>query len=145
MSGEPPHSVRAYLRRVTCLIPPRAARVVQAELLGHLHLDMLNARLRGLDEKQAWAQALRDAGPAPLTALRFARTYTLGLALGNLLPGAVREMVRGNLGVLEKGGPENLRLRLCCAVPALAALPWEFLYLPPPAATGTISSIGLLG
>lgn len=81
----PPREVRAYLRRVTCLIPPRAARVVRAELLGHLHLDMLNARLRGLDEPQAWAQALRDAGPAPLTALRFARTYTLGLTLRWLL------------------------------------------------------------
>lgn len=82
---DPPREVRAYLRRATCLIPPRAARVVRAELLGHLHLDMLNARLRGLDEAQAWAQALRDAGPAPLTALRFARTYTLGLALRWLL------------------------------------------------------------
>ena len=80
MSGEPPRAVRAYLRRVTCLIPPRAARVVQGELLGHLHLDMLNARLRGLDEAQAWARAKVDdmdkgggAADAALSMIRFSR------------------------------------------------------------------------
>ncbi|MBX8466499.1 hypothetical protein [Deinococcus sp. RIT780] len=80
-----PPAVQAYLRRVTRLLPPTAARRVRAELHGNLHQSMLDARLRGLNEPDAWAAALREAGPALPAALHLARTHTLGLALRWLL------------------------------------------------------------
>ncbi|MBB5378842.1 hypothetical protein HNQ07_004349 [Deinococcus metalli] len=81
----PPPKVQRYLRRVTLLLPPTAARHVRAELHGNLYQTMLDARLNGLTEADAWAAALRQAGPAIPAAVRFARTHTLGLALRWLL------------------------------------------------------------
>lgn len=80
-----PPAVQTYLRRATRLLPPNAARRVRAELHGNLHQSMLDARLRGLNEPDAWAAALTEAGPVLPAAIRFARTHTLGLALRWLL------------------------------------------------------------
>ncbi|MCD0158585.1 hypothetical protein [Deinococcus sp. 6GRE01] len=80
-----PPAVQAYLRRVTRLLPPTAARRVRAELHGNLHQSMLDARLRGLTETDAWTAALSEAGPALPAALHLARTHTLGLTLRWLL------------------------------------------------------------
>ncbi|WP_189102308.1 hypothetical protein [Deinococcus knuensis] len=80
-----PPAVQAYLRRATRLLPPTAARRVRAELHGNLHQSMLDARLRGLNEPDAWTAALTEAGPALPAALHLARTHTLGLALRWLL------------------------------------------------------------
>lgn len=83
----PPH-VAAYLGRATALLWPDRRRAVRAELYAHLYHEHLDARLRGLDEEGAWAEALRAAGPAWGVALRLAQVHTLGLALRSLLVGA---------------------------------------------------------
>ena len=80
--------VERYLRHVTCLLPRPQAAMVRAELLGNLHQTMLDARLRGLNEVEAWQTALAETGPSLPTALRFARLYTLGLLTRWLLVGA---------------------------------------------------------
>ena len=80
-----PAAVQTYLRRATRLLPPAAARRVRAELHGNLHQSMLDARLRGLNEPDAWAAALTEAGPALPAALHLARTHTMALALRWLL------------------------------------------------------------
>lgn len=80
-----PPEVQRYLRRATVLLAPAPARRIRAELHGHLHQSMLDARLRGLSEAQAWAAALHDAGPALPAALRLARVHTLGHVLRGLL------------------------------------------------------------
>ncbi|MFD1730830.1 hypothetical protein ACFSC4_06665 [Deinococcus malanensis] len=82
-----PADAERYLRAVTRLLPPRVARQVRAELLGHLHQDMLDARLRGLDEAEAWAQALQEAGPVWPAAWRLVQVHTLGRALRVVLVG----------------------------------------------------------
>lgn len=73
--------VERYLRGVTRLLPPSVARQVRAELLGHLHQAMLDARLQGRSEAEAWAQALKEAGPVWPAAWRLVQVHTLGRAL----------------------------------------------------------------
>ncbi|CAM4124473.1 hypothetical protein DEMA109039_08135 [Deinococcus marmoris] len=48
---------------------------------------MLDARLKDLDEVDAWAIALRDSGSPWWLALNLARVYTLGLGLRVLFVG----------------------------------------------------------
>lgn len=79
--------VERYLRGVTRLLPPRVARQVRAELLGHLHQAMLDARLRGLGEAESWAQAVQEAGPVWPAAWRLVQVHTLGSALRVVLVG----------------------------------------------------------
>lgn len=85
---EMPPRVAAYLGRATALLRPSQRVVVRAELHAHLYHEHLDARLRGLDEAEAWAEALRAAGPAWGLSLRLAQVHTLGLALRALLLGA---------------------------------------------------------
>lgn len=83
----PPH-VAAYLGRATAFLRPSQRRAVRAELYAHLYHEQCDARLRGLNDEEAWAEALRAAGSAWEAALRLARVHTLGLALRTLLLGA---------------------------------------------------------
>lgn len=82
-------AVEVYLSRATALLPLRRRQRVRAELHANLYQTMLDARLGGLDTADAWAVAVREAGPAWWLALQLARVHTLGLAVRALLVGAV--------------------------------------------------------
>lgn len=56
-----------------------------------------------------------------------------GLLAEMLLPGTVRRRLEDSLAVVRSRG-QSLRLRLIIDAPELASLPWEYLYLKPPAA-----------
>lgn len=84
-TGGPPPEVRAYLNAATRLLPPAARRAARAELQANLHQAMLDARVGGHREAEAWAAALGDFGPAWRTALGLARVHTLPALLRALL------------------------------------------------------------
>ncbi|WP_288403495.1 hypothetical protein [uncultured Deinococcus sp.] len=86
--AELPPGVAAYLGRATALLWPERRRAVRAELYTHLYHEHLDARLRGLDEAAAWAEALRAAGPVWGVALRLAQVHMGGLTVRTLLLGA---------------------------------------------------------
>lgn len=77
------------LGRATRFLPSRIRREVRAELHANLYQAMLDARLQGLNEADAWAAAVRESGSAWRLALQLARVHTLGLALRVLLAGMV--------------------------------------------------------
>lgn len=81
--------LRAYLRVTTCLLPRSERQNVRAELHGNLHQAMLDAMLAGRTEADAWAQVLREAGPAWLGAVNFARAYYAGLVGRGVLVAAL--------------------------------------------------------
>ncbi|SMB94835.1 hypothetical protein [Deinococcus hopiensis] len=85
MSAGPPAEVTAYLRAATRLLPATARRMVAAELHANLHQAMLDARLTGHGEAEAWAVALQQAGPAWQTGVGLARIYTLPALLRAVL------------------------------------------------------------
>ena len=83
----PPQAVEQYLKIATRFLLPGPARRIRAELLGHLHQDMLDGLCCGCTTDEAWRQALDNAGPAWKTALGLGRVYSLGLVLRVLLLG----------------------------------------------------------
>lgn len=80
-------ALEIYLTRATALLLPQIRREVRAELQANLHQTMLDARLNGLNEADAWDAALHESGSPWWLALNLARVYTLGLALRALLVG----------------------------------------------------------
>lgn len=82
-----PADAERYLRSVTRLLPPRVAQQVRGELTGHLYQAMLDARLRGMDEAEAWAWAIQEAGPVWPAAGRLMQVHVLGRALRVVLAG----------------------------------------------------------
>lgn len=80
-------ALEVYLGRATLLLPARSRRQVRAELHANLYQTMLDARLTGLEEADAWAAALRESGPVWRLALNLARVHSLGLAVRALLVG----------------------------------------------------------
>lgn len=103
MTTPVPPRVKRHLNVSTCLLLPRTARQVKAELHGNLYQDMLDACCGGLSEPQAWEVALRNAGSAWKAALGLARVHTLGLLVRVLLLGAALggASYAGQAGLLE--------------------------------------------
>lgn len=87
-SAELPAHVQAYLRQATCLLPGSMRAPTYAELHANLYQAMCDARVNTSGEPEAWAAALKDAGPAWQVAIGLARVHTLGLALRAVLVGA---------------------------------------------------------
>lgn len=80
-------ALETYLTCATALLLPQTRREVRTELQANLHQAMLDARLNGLSEADAWDAALHESGSVWWLALNLARVYTLGLALRALLVG----------------------------------------------------------
>ncbi|GAA5533269.1 hypothetical protein [Deinococcus aluminii] len=89
MTPDLPPAVTAHLRAATRLLPPGTRRLAQAELHANLHQAMLDHLTAGKAEPDAWAAALREFGPAWVTALGLARTHTLPLLLRLFLTAGV--------------------------------------------------------
>ncbi|OLV16073.1 hypothetical protein [Deinococcus marmoris] len=102
-----PGAVEVYLKRAVCLLPPQTRQNVRSELHANLYQTMLDARLEGLDEADAWAASLRQQGSEWGLALNLARVYTLGLVLRvflvGLALGGAAYAVRGEIHTAPTG------------------------------------------